>query len=482
MARESSKFLELYGKLVQTYIGYDLLLGSIAAFYVFMVPYTKVEESFNVQATHDVLYHRHHLENYDHLDFPGVVPRTFIGAALVSILASPIVSAMSLLHCPKIFSLFAVRLVLGSIILLTLRFFRIQVLKVRFGKDGWVVMEVGAFINPDSSCSGCVGLIIRNKFGCQVEAFFVILTAIQFHVLFYCTRPLPNILALGLVNLAYGNWLKGNFYAALNCLLRGCALCGVLCVAVHSMEMGPLVKNGPTNFEVVGSNLKATTLCKIFATIIFRCDILLLLCPLGLELLLTKSISLWKAIKCCIGAALFCIGLTVLVDSIMWRRLLWPEFEVLWFNSILNRSSEWGFMHLKGEGGVYICLKDGSSLTAFDFMKFSGMLLGDTVVEHDSIQIAGTSLPRSLLAAYPLFLIAVFLDRRILFYILPVFSFVLLYSKLPHKELRFIISSVPMFNLSAAIAASRIYNNRRKNFWNLLYVVLLGLLMIRLEE
>ncbi|KAK3006884.1 hypothetical protein RJ639_017010, partial [Escallonia herrerae] len=55
MVRQSS-FLERYG--------YDLLLGSIAAFYVFMVPYTKVEESFNVQ--------------YDHLEFPGVVPRTFL--------------------------------------------------------------------------------------------------------------------------------------------------------------------------------------------------------------------------------------------------------------------------------------------------------------------------------------------------------------------------------------------------------------------
>ncbi|KAG5009671.1 hypothetical protein JHK87_018186 [Glycine soja] len=430
--------------------GYDFLLGSIAAFYVLTVPYTKVEESFNVQ--------------YDHLEFPGVVPRTFLGALLVSLIAAPFVLTANLLHLPKFYALLIVRMALGCIILYTLRFFRHQ---------------------------------IRNKFGHQVEAFFVILTATQFHFLFYCTRPLPNILALGLVNLAYGYWFRGRFYAALNSL--------------------------------------------IFTTTVFRCDMLLLLCPIGLQLLLTKKVSVWGALKHCTGMALFCIGLTILVDSIMWKRLLWPEFEVFWFNSVLNKSSEWGvsctkfilnnciaveyentcytyFMTrfqllyvdrdiikvgLPFRGGYGLHLNYVlSSIASLDVVKlysapshnseFLWVVIlfyffwkswdySDLCFETHAFHWYFTSaLPRSLLAAFPLSLFGLFVDRRVRSFTFPVLAFILLYSKLPHKELRFIISSVPIFNLSASIASNRIYNNKKKMVWNLLFLILLGLLLMSL--
>ena len=85
----------------------------------------QVEESHNMQAVHDVLYHRFELDEYDYREFPGkvsslflfllflflqrsnssasgAVPRTFIGALVTAITAAPFSAIGSMLNFPKI--------------------------------------------------------------------------------------------------------------------------------------------------------------------------------------------------------------------------------------------------------------------------------------------------------------------------------------------------------------------------------------------
>jgi len=65
--------------------------------HLFIAPYTKVEESFNLQATHDILIYGIPLKavyeslktNYDHFSFPGSVPRTFVGPLALAEAAWP---------------------------------------------------------------------------------------------------------------------------------------------------------------------------------------------------------------------------------------------------------------------------------------------------------------------------------------------------------------------------------------------------------
>jgi alpha-1,6-mannosyltransferase len=78
-----------------------LVYTSLMFLHLYVSPYTKVEESFNIQATHDILkygvplWHKNpitHLKAYyDHMTFPGAVPRTFLGSLILAAIAKPFV-------------------------------------------------------------------------------------------------------------------------------------------------------------------------------------------------------------------------------------------------------------------------------------------------------------------------------------------------------------------------------------------------------
>jgi alpha-1,6-mannosyltransferase len=78
------------------------------------------------------------------------------------------------------------------------------------------------------------------------------------------------------------------------------------------------------------------------AAVIFRSDVFVLIGPIALVTVVTKQISIFKGAIVGIFFMVLGVALSVLVDSFYWGRIVWPEGEVFYFNTILNKSSEWG--------------------------------------------------------------------------------------------------------------------------------------------
>ncbi len=356
----------------------DLVMLLQVTLYILMAPYTKVEESFNMQAIHDHLFHGWRIDQYDHFEFPGVVPRTFIGSVFISIFISPIVLVLRwlsssvpsvLLHSynVKFLCMILARFTLGLFGICAQGFFRSGI-TIKFNGNSTVTT-----LRRKAEEAEAEKDVEPNKDGYRISVWYALLVMCQFHLLFYMGRPLPNMFAMIFAFVAMGYWLRDQY-----------------------MHM----------FATLG-----------FAAAIFRSDLLVFIAPVALVCLLTRKIDLFTGMVTGLISVMFGIFVSFLVDTYFWQRLVWPEGELLYYNTVMNKSHEWGVQPL--------------------WWYFS------------------SALPRSLLGA------VVFVPFGLMFHryrnqsVLPFFAsallFVCCYSLLPHKELRFIFFALPLFNLTAAV-------------------------------
>lgn len=454
----------------------DVLMGLVICAMVLLCPYTKVEESFNVQACHDILYHGvHNLSAFDHFVFPGVVPRTFTGALAVSALASPLVAVIQALDMPKTWALITVRCVLGIINAVGLAAVRHQV---------------------------------HHKFGVSTARYFTVICLCQFHLLFYSSRPVPNSFALAVVNFALAAWLAGNLRTMVQ----------LLTFALLVLRSEVLVLAGAVTLSLL--------LDGSMAGVIFpRAD--RFGGPAIGQVLKMYAEAFWfgllRLVSWGIPAAVVSLAATVPIDSYFWYNadagdfsgssggggqaggwgdggvgrlaqtlspllrqlslppLLWPEGAVFVYNTVDNKSSNWGTspVHWYFTTALPKALLVAAPLcfaSIFDIrfnvpcivpLRAVSQAAADSAEAEDEAEerrmnaVTGMPLQRRIrperYVQVPVELANPFFDRRVRPLVLPVTLFVALYSLLPHKELRFVIYAIPIFNIGAAAALARLH-------------------------
>ncbi|KAF9260107.1 hypothetical protein L218DRAFT_962889 [Marasmius fiardii PR-910] len=353
----------------------DALIFAAGWIHVALAPYTKVEESFNLHATHDVLMYgvrSANLQKYDHFTFPGAVPRTFIGSLILAGTSDPVIRVASFfgLMSSKFDMQIIVRLVLASSNALGLCFIR---------------------------------RAVSRRFGRLTGLLFTLITISQFHIPFWMGRTLPNMFALLPVNLA--TYL--------------------------------LLDRAPNALNPTSRSVYAAVSLLTFAGVVYRAELALLLAPISLQALYQRNCSLNGLVKCGIITGVVSIALTTSVDTYFWQapNLLWPELSGLYFNVIQGKSSEWG--------------------TSPPYTYFTAYL------------------PKLLLTALPLSGLAFIFDHRIRSILLPYISFIVLISALGHKEWRFIVYVVPIFNVAASRTARWMVSRRKSWFIGRLYFLAL---------
>ncbi|KAI3647988.1 hypothetical protein MP228_008209 [Amoeboaphelidium protococcarum] len=295
----------------------DLLIAVVITAHCLLSPFTKVEESFNLQAVHDILHHGINVSEYDHLQFPGVVSRTFIGALVLSAVSYPTISLYRLIApChSSLHDQVIVRISLGLLTAFALGVFRRSVQK----HYGWL---------------------------CSV--MFTLLSVSQFHLMYYASRTLPNIFAFNIVMVSFSVWMD-----------------------LHSLVQ----KSVKARNQIIDQLIWAAAI----AGIIFRSELIILYLPLfAMEMFVWRTVGISRLLWSSLKAAVACLVLTITIDSYFWQRWLYPEGEVLWFNTIQNQSHHWGVNPVHAYVTIFL-----PKLTLSSYLMFLLAKSPQILIKHD---------------------------------------------------------------------------------------------------
>ena len=261
----------------------NLILPAVTLLHLFASPYTKVEESFNIQAAHDILEYGLPLSNssavitanFDHTDFPGSVPRTFVGALFLAGTAMPISAWFT---SPAHLQLL-VRAILGL---------------------------------ANAAALWSMRHAVDTAYGRAAGRWFVLIQASQFHVMYYASRTLPNMFAFALTTIAQRNLI--------------------------------LVKSMAARSRKSVRRRRVAIYLLTLAGVVFRSEIAILLAAeVGMMLYQIRQSLTREIIPAGLFGAVLGLLTTVSIDSFFWQRFpLWPEFVGFYYNTVLGKASEWG--------------------------------------------------------------------------------------------------------------------------------------------
>ena len=245
---------------------------------------------------------------------------------------------------------------------------------------------------------------LAKTFGRGTANWYILLQASQFHVVYYASRTLPNMLAFPLTTLALA----------------------ILLPVTRTPRAGALVD--------LRKRYRLSVYLLAVTAVVFRAEVAVLLGAVLLyHLYMRRSMLLFRyVVPAGITGAAVGLSMTLSIDSFFWLQFpAWPELAGFYYNAIQGKGVAWG-----------------TSPWWYYFGNVVPRLLMNPITWQLCIPVAvGMKATRQ-----------VSVDM-----LAPLLGFLAVYSVQPHKEWRFVVYVIPCLTAVAALGANWIWTRRAKS-------------------